>query len=94
MGSTSSKSNLDQRIKEFCIQNHFILPANPIDQQFEQLNTVLEAEYQQIPEKERIGKGRVYISRIAGETWSGFLWVAWTPKLIVIGFLKFCFAGS
>lgn len=72
MGSPSSKTNLDARIWAFCMDYSFILPAKPSNEHFIQLNRLLETEYHQIPEKERIGKGRVYISRIAGDTIARF----------------------
>ncbi len=65
MVSGSSKGIISQRTKSFAEAEHLAELWNDPKSFADKLLPFLEQEYNTIPEKERIGKGRVYISRAA-----------------------------
>ncbi|MHA1310525.1 MAG: DNA alkylation repair protein [Candidatus Helarchaeota archaeon] len=66
MGSISSKSEIKQRATSYFEKN---LDFNQIDKfQVKSINELLKEEYELIPDKERIGKGRVYLIKIIAKT--------------------------
>ncbi len=65
MGSKSAKGIISQRTKSFAEAGHLAELWNDPKGFADKLLPFLEQEYDAIPEKERIGKGRVYISRAA-----------------------------
>ncbi len=65
MASGSAKGIISQRTKSFAEVEHLAELWNDPAGFADKLLPFLEQEYDAIPEKERIGKGRVYISRAA-----------------------------
>ncbi len=73
MASGSAKGIISQRTKSFAEAEHLAELWNDPKGFADKLLPFLEQEYDAIPEKERIGKGRVYISRAAVDGLWGYL---------------------
>ncbi|TFF97964.1 MAG: hypothetical protein EU547_02895 [Promethearchaeota archaeon] len=73
MGSISSASKIKERTRNFC-EGITIWDQFKEDQDiFDKLNSYLKREYDIIPENERVGKGRVYISRYVAKECYNYL---------------------
>ncbi len=73
MGSISSSKNIRERTREFCTA---IKSWDTQDEEikiFEKIDNFIKKEYEIIPEKERIGKGIVYISKYAAKEMVQFM---------------------
>ena len=66
MVSVSSSNKVRERTKKFCKDNLDWKNSN-FEINFTKINAFLNKEYEIIPEKERVGKGKVYISRHASK---------------------------
>ena len=89
MVSISSARLIYERTKKFCntIEDWTKLYENEII--FEKINDFLKSEYELIPEKERIGKGIVYISKyVAKELFKYLRMDVKTSKKDFISFIK------
>lgn len=67
MVSISSKRLIKKRASEFWQKNEIWLSGEEIDTDIMKIQKYLEYEYKIIPEKERVGKGSVYITKTVAE---------------------------
>lgn len=72
MGSISSKTNIKKRTNNFW-KEHKIWHTAEIADDLKIINSFLHKEYALIPEKERVGKGSVFIAKTVSEAAINFL---------------------
>lgn len=68
MGSISAKSEISKRFEQFWISEDLWSDPARLSADILKINTFYQKEYDLIPEKERIGKGSVYLSYIFSQT--------------------------